>query len=234
MKSDTFIIKYDKQPQKGTFNMKETNCFFGSKMMEIEDEIVIDDKLIQYFNKLNGYQNYDNLVDEVPININLNDIKLSYHTISIIQQNQTDYLNNTRWQIDIKIREILKLYLFSKIKERRVFKSITEDDIYNKSLDTSIDDYINNNLIDRYEFNKINLYIKYENIEQDQTNNSGSKLQYNPSWNVFLKDKQYLITNLNIISDISNLNDLIINYNQIKPSTIYRFDYYYDLYFKKI
>jgi len=234
MKSDTFIIKYDKQPQKGTFNMKETKCFFGSKMMEIEDEIIINDNLIQYYNKSNGFQNYDSLADEFPVNNNLNDIKLNNHTISILQQNQTDYLNNTRWQMDIKIKEILKIYLFSKIKERRVFKSITDNDIYNKSIDNSIINYINDNLLDRYEFNKINLYVKYENIEQEQTNNSGSKLQYNPTWNVFLRDNQYLISNLNIISDITNLNDLIINYNQIKPSTLYRFDYYYDLYFKKI
>ena len=43
MKSNIFIYQFDKKPVAGTNSEKEFRNFLGSKMVEIEDTIIIDD-----------------------------------------------------------------------------------------------------------------------------------------------------------------------------------------------
>jgi len=238
MKSNLMLIKFITTPEKGTYEMKETKSFFGSKMMDIEDNLIIDDKSIQYSQRpTDGFQYYDNTVvgvNETVYVTSCNDVKRDNHIVTLLQQTETNLNNNTRWQYNIDIRSILKLYLYSKIKESRTFRAIRTSDLLNQNIDNAVYDYISDNIIDRFKLDSINFYVLYENIATSQTNVSGTKLKFNPSWDFNIRNSNNLVNDINIISDTTNLNPLIFNYNQIKPSTDYRYNYYFDLFYSKI
>ena len=212
--------------------MQETRTFFGSKMMDIENSIDIDDSSVQYSQRsTDGFQYYDNTlvgVNETVYVANLDDVKQNNHTISLLQQTTTNLNNNTNWQFSVDIKTILQTYLYVRIKESRAFKAIQTSDVLEQNIDNAVYNYIGDNILNRYKFNSINFYVLYENIESQQTNTSGAKLKFNPVWDATIRNSSNLVTNLNIISDTTNLNPLIFNYNQIKPSTDYRYNYYFD------
>ena len=106
MKDNLILKKYKNENVNGTFNLLEENTFFGSKVIEIEDDIIIDDKSIQYFqyyynvtdfndqiqvslSKNNGYQYYE--LDSYSENFFILDsVDLKYNNHSIIMAQQSD------------------------------------------------------------------------------------------------------------------------------------------------
>lgn len=252
MKSDLIIKKFKTQYQPGTQMMTETRAFFGSKMMSIEDNITIDDSSIQYrqfWNPntgltvqdlgRNGYQAFDsditNIMNETIFLTNMSDIKLKFHTIQLLQQSDTDLRNNTKWQITIDIQHILEEYLFAQIKAARTFKCITYQDVAFRNINASIYNYIESNLLSRYKLNTFNLYVQYYNILQDNSIYSTTKLQYNPLWDKTVKIPANIVSNVNIsLTSLNNLVPIVINYSQTKPSTNYKWDYYFDLSYVRV
>jgi len=254
MKNDLILKKYKKETVHGTFNLLEEETFFGSKIMEIEDEIIIDDKSIQYFQyfytptdpnditeqnltKNNGYQYYElNTLYETFYLLDVVELKYDYHTITKSQQTKVDEKNNTRWLLNVDIKSILKEYIFAKIKERRTFKSITYNEVLNNDINNSIYSYIETNLLDRFSFNYIDFYVRYIDIKNNTIWNNTTLKQFSPSYKSDIELEEYKVTNVNVEIDnfIDPLANLKINYFQTKPSTIYVFDYYFNIYFKKI
>lgn len=241
MKENLILKKYQTEPVFGTYNLTEETSFFGSKVMEVEDDIIIDNSAIQYFqfsnedDPDNGYQYYElDLFFEELFLLDLVNLKLENHTINKFHQNQIDEKYNTRWLIEINTREILTQYLFAKIKERRTFKTIDHNLLKNKNINESIFLYISKNILDRYKFDKIDFFVKYEDIK-DVSQLTVLK-KYDPIFKSELQLKEYKVENINV--EINNfidpLSNLKINYSQIKPSTEYKFDYYFNIYYKKI
>lgn len=253
MKENLVIKKFKKESVNGTFNLLEEETFFGTKVMEIEDDIIIDDKSIQYFQywldadinnqieidlaKNNGYQYHDfNDFQEQFYIMDVVNLKLNKHTISKQQQSTIDEKNNTRWSIEIDIRNILREYLFAKIKERRSFKSIPYYNFKNKDINSSIYEYIDLNLLDRFKFTYIDFYIKYTDIKNNTIYNNITLKKFDPKFNSDIEDDIYKNTNVNV--QIDNFTDPIarlqISYNQSKSSDQYKFDYYFNIHYKKI
>ena len=174
MKSDLIISKYKTEKVIGTKSSYDTKTFFGSKMIDIEDSIIIDNSHIQYSEvydtvdkKNNGFQYYidvDNL--EKQYLIYLDDLKNSNNTITLVSQPPIDFLINTQWLLIINWKTILTEYLFYKLKESRVFKSIRYTDLLTENVNYFIHKYIENNLLNRYQFTNIDLYIEYTYIQQ--------------------------------------------------------------------
>jgi len=255
MKDDLILKKYNTTPINGTYNLLEEKTFFGSKMMEVEDEISINNKTIQYYQyyidtiiytgttyldnaKNNGFQNYIfNKSIETLFVQDLVQLKLDNHSIIKYQQNDIDLKNNTRWQITINIKNILQQYLFYKIKESRTFKGLKYTNFLNQNINQSILDYINLNVVDRYKFDTIDFYVQYYKINQDSTiYNFNSLLQYEPIFDSSVELPENIITNTNVqqgdaVNQLSNIN---LIYAQIKPSTEWKFDYYFNIHYKKI
>lgn len=243
MKDDLILKKYKKEKVNGTFNLLEEETFFLSKIMDVEDNILLDEKSVQYFNYINiddkndGYQNYElNTFIEDLIIVDMVKIKKNNHTIIQKQQNNRDKIYNTRWEINLNVKNMLIEYLFAKIKERRTFKSITYDRLKNENINQSIYDYIRLNLLDRYEFDKIDFYVKYENIKNNSIFDLDTIKTYNPQFKSEINLSEYKNNSVNVKIDklIDNLMNVKINYNQSKPSTEYTFSYYFNIYFKKI
>lgn len=113
MKTTTIIQQYKKESVIGTKTSKEVKSFFGSNLIDIEDEIVISDISIQYSDTpTDHYQYYDltTLVNEQEVSTlrSLDDIKFENHTIDLYRQNYTTSYDNLQWNYVVKARNILK------------------------------------------------------------------------------------------------------------------------------
>jgi len=254
MKENLILKKFKKETVNGTFNLLEEETFFGSKVMEIEDEISIDDKGVQYFQyfynvldpndttgqtlaKNNGYQYFEiNQFQEEFFLLDVVDLKYDNHNISKTQQSDIDEKNNTKWVIQLDIKEILRQYLFAKIKERRTFKSITYSNFMNNDINESIYNYIDLNLLDRYKFNYLEFFVKYTDIKNNTIYSNSTLKQFDPIFKSDIESVENKNTSVNV--EINNYIDPLapvkINYSQTKPSTDYKFDYYFNIYFLKI
>lgn len=253
MKNDTFLFKYNTKNVNGTFSSKELKSFFGSKMIDIEDLITIDDSSIQYSDfdstynsdvnftnitaiNMNGFQfyKYDDKYETIKLNSLIN-LKADNHSISLQNQTESDLKNNTKWLLTLDCKNILREYIFFKLKENRIFKCIYYNEVYESNINNFIYEYIDSNLLNRYAFYKINLYVEYDNL-LTSTNYNESKITYNPKFDKNVKLNSNLVTNVNVqkSSNILTLNNMQIAYNQTKKSTEYSFNYYFDLFFNKI
>jgi hypothetical protein len=238
MKENLILKQFETERVNGTYELEEFKWFFGSKMLEIEDEIIIDDKTIQYSEEeKTGFQYYDSEsrgVNEMFSTPNLNSLKEENNSISLLPQNETTLKNNTKWKIKINMKNIIINYIFYKLKESRTFKGLSKDNFLNKNINLSIKNYIKLNVVDRYKYKNIDLYIKYNNIEQSQNVLSETKLQFKTNFNPLIKEKTNLIKDYTTNNESLRITTLDVLYNQIRPSDKYNFDYYFDLYFEKI
>jgi hypothetical protein len=235
MKNNLMLKRYTVEYDNGTKNMNNFKSYFGSNLIDIEDIINIDNNTIQYSDE-NDYQYYDNTnTNETNKNLNLTTLKDEYHTLSIQTQDIYNIQNNTKWNIDIDIKSILKEYLFARIKENRTFKTVNKGDTKNKDINDSIYNFITYNIINRYEFYSLNLYVKYNKLRTTNIFNTNST-QYNNIYNSNIYDDENEITSFNLIkkNQFENLSKIKIQFNQIKSSTEYNFDYYFNINFKKI
>lgn len=254
MKENLILKKFIKEPVNGTFNLLEEISFFGAKIMDIEDNISITDHSVQYFQswyqvtdpndsiqqelaKSNGYQFYElNLFEEDLFILDTVALKFDNHTITKMQQNDLDNKYNTRWEIVVDIKTILREYLFAKIKEQRTFKSLKYSNFMNNNINESIRQYINLNLLDRYKFDGVDLYINYIDIKNNSVYNNLTLKQYDPVYDSSIELPENLVANANV--QINNYIDPIstvrITYFQTMPSTNYKFEYYFNIKYQKI
>lgn len=236
------LKKYIKVYDRGTMNMKERKSFFGSKMMDIEDDIIIDNRSIQYSEVTStdnyGYQYFDVALSETEDNItnSLNDLKKKYHTISTQTQDLFNLKYNTKWVIDVDAQNILRDYLFYKIKEARSFKTIKRENTKRKDINLSIYDYVDYNIIDRYMLTSVDLYINYLDIVTDSSVVKPNIKQYDIQFDDGIYDSSYYVKDFNLIKNdnIESLGNIKIIYSQIKNSDRYRMDYYFNLVYQKI
>lgn len=243
MKSSLILKKFETDGVPGTMNMKELKTFFGGKMLSMENNININNDAISfsyvYGGKNTGYQYFDK--DNIPDDWeqeyieNLSDLKSKYTTLTLLNQSVSDLNNNTKWRFEIKVRDILRDYLFFRIRENRVFQGIEYFKFYKKGINNSVYDYINWNLMDKYKFDGLDFYVKYYNIPEQSSIRTNILLQFQPNFteDVYLSENK--VSNFNFISlDVFKFEKIIFHYYQIKPSTNYKFDYYFDLKFVKV
>jgi hypothetical protein len=245
MKDSLMLKKYKTEKVPGTYNLIEEKTFFGTKIMDIEDYIEITDKSIQYYElnvsgtsqENNGYQYYElnTFIEDVIIQDIVN-IKNENHTIKKTLQSKETEINNTHWKIKIDIKSILSQYIFGKIKETRTFKSIESSVFINRNINKSIYEYIENNILDRYELDNIELYVKYIDIKNNIIYSNLAIKQYDPLFNQSIEIEENRVRNTNLKLDLylDKLAPITVDYYQTKSSTEYKFDYYFNLYFKKI
>ena len=86
--------------------------------------------------------------------------------------------------------------------------------------------YITQNILNRYQYNSIDLFIQYNSFGQN------GSLRYNNSF-IEITDIKYLITQLQPTLDQSG-DILTLKFNQTQNSSLFNFNYYYNLYFDRI
>jgi len=221
--------EYIQTPINGTFNMVEESNFFAAKMLEIEDSIYVSNQNIIYYQRSTGEQIDLAIESSLTTQVYIaSDSMYSYQKI-YIDESQLDYQkeSNTKWIIDVNLKSILSDYLFATLKRYRTFEGIFNNMTKTNDINTSIRDYISSNVMNRYKFSKIDLYISYKDLR------SQNVLKYKNTWN------QSIISESNILKkkqvDLSfDDSNLKILFTQEKPSNLYNFDYYFNILFEKI
>ncbi len=253
----SFLTKeYSIEGIPGTFSMKEQRAFFGSKILEIEDVMRIGN------NNINWTESVDNTQGIILENINKSFdseiIKKNNHSIRVYPlQSDEQKRDFTRWELTFNIREMIRIYLFSKLKSNRIFKNIENKNTINNSIDSAINDYIIYNIYPRIGFLNIVLYVKYYKIGEIQDYSVDNipviALQYdnrfreelitpspmggesNESYNNRINTyrESLKIKNFQLTTD-PNQDTATIIYKQTQSSLSYKFDYYFDVIWQKV
>lgn len=221
--------EYQNKAVQGALNMLEESTFFGAKMLEVEDSINIENKDIIYYQTIDGEQIDFSIESSLTSYIySSSDDKFSNHTL-IIDTTQPKYQldSNTRWTLTIELNDILSNYLFSILKKYRTFEGIKNDTTIYNDVNIAILSYIQFNVLNRYKYSGIELYVNYIDL-RDQ-----SILRYNNKWTDKVINNNYRLTKLQ--SDIKyDGSSIKISFNQEKPSSDYKFEYYFNILFEKI
>ena len=221
--------EYSNTKTYGTFNMIEESNYFGSKMLEIEDNIYIENQNIIYYQRPSGEQ--INLSAETSIDspvYSASSDKEKNHSLKI-DESQTNYQkeNSTKWIMDIKINDVLSNFLFANLKRYRTFEGMKTSLTRSNDVNTTIREYINKNVSNRYKLSKIDLYIKYKDLR------SQNVLRFKNTWNstIGIDSNKFQKIQTETAFDGSNIKLL---FNQEQPSTQYSFEYYFNILFEKI
>lgn len=207
----------------GTFNMKELSTFFGSKMLKIQDSLIIDNDSILYYEEPSGEQFIKPINETLKI-ISLDNLKLNNHTSLLNTKN----LNTPILTLDINYIDIIRQYLFAVLKKNKTFLGVLNKNTINNSISSVIYDYINFNILNKYGVPNIDLYISYNSIVDNTIN-----LKYNVNYNPNIMTKSNIRNKFSLENDIIN-NKIILNYNQEQNPNLYNFDYYFNIYYNKL
>jgi hypothetical protein len=135
--------------------------------------------------------------------------------------------SNTKWILNIDLRDILSDYLFATMKRYRTFEGISNPLTKNNDVNTAIREYISNNVTNRYKLNRLDLYVSYTDLR------SQNVLRYKNTWKSTIVSDSNLLKKkqMDLAFDESSLKVL---FTQEKTSTQYNFDYYFNILFEKI
>lgn len=229
MRRSYITPEYRRKLISGTFNMLEESTFFGAKMLEIEDIINIDDQDIIYYQSFSGEQIDESIESSIDSHIyNISDDKLKNHKIEKdITQSISQLDDNTRWIITINIRKVLVNYLFALLKKHRTFEGLISDRIIYNDVDTAIYNYINLNIVNRYKFKSIDLFINYKDMRIQ------SLLRYNNIWSFGINNISYKFIKFQTETEYDD-SKVKLTFSQSESSKTHIFEYYFNISFEKI
>jgi hypothetical protein len=212
----------------GTYNMYEESNFFSAKMLEIEDNINISNEDIIYYQKLSGEQ-LDIIVEssQTSFLFSASNEKLDNHTI-ILDPTQPAYQknNNTRWILEVDLSTIFHNYIFATLKKYRTFEGIKKEMTLEGDVNSAIRKYIEYNVINRYKFQSINLFIEYKDLRDQNI------LRYKNVWKPTLTEANiFTKKQTETASDDSKVK---VFFNQEKSSQEYCFNYFFNILYQKV
>ena len=221
--------EYNNVPVYGTFNMVEESNFFAAKMLEVEDNIYISNQNIIYYQRPTGEQVDLAIESSLPTQVYSASDNMKSHQRLTLDESQLDYQkeSNTKWILDIDLRDILSDYLFAVMKRYRTFEGITNPITKTNDVNTAIREYISNNVTNRYKLSRLDLYVSYTDLR------SQNVLRYKNTWKYTIASDSNLLKKkqVDVAFDESTLKVL---FTQEKPSSQYNFDYYFNILFEKI
>ena len=213
----------------GTFNMVEESNFFGAKMLEVEDDIYISDQNIIYYQKSTGEQIDLAIESSLPTQVYSASDNMKSHQRLTLDDSQLNYQKETnpKWILNVDLRNILSDYLFAIMKRYRTFEGISNPLTRTNDVNTAIREYISNNVTNRYKISRLDLYVSYTDLRNQNV------LRYKNTWS------PSIISDFNLLKkkqmDLSfDESTLKISFTQENPSSLYNFDYYFNILFEKI
>jgi hypothetical protein len=212
----------------GTFNMVEESNFFGAKMLEVEDTVSIMNQDIIYYQKLNNEQIDLSIESSLTSYIySSSSDKFDNHTL-VIDESQSKYQldKDTKWIMDINLNQILSNYLFATLKSFRTFEGVKNEMNKYNDVNIAIRNYIKYNVLDRYKYKSIELYVDYKDMREQ------SLLRYKNNWNINTPTSSKL-TKIQTETAFDD-SSIKLTFNQEKDSSEYNFDYYFNILFEKI
>jgi hypothetical protein len=146
-----------------------------------------------------------------------------------LDPNQTQFQrdNKARYILEIKLKDILTNFLFGTLKQYRTFEGVRNNVTKSQSVDFAIREYINRNILDRYKFQKVELFIRYNDLRNQNI------LRFQNNWNNLVRIDSEKLTRLETRTEFDD-SEILINFNQEKVSSTYSFDYFFKLYWTKL
>lgn len=226
----TYISKeFETKLTYGTYNMLEETNYFGSKMLEIEDTIYLASQNLIYYEKSNGEQldlGAETSLSSTIYSSSVN--KQKNHTLKLDEtQSSFQKDNNTTWILEIDLKTLLSDFLFATLKRYRTFEGVRTFMTRSGDINSTVNEYIRNNVSNRYKFKRIDVYIQYKDLRNQNV------LRYKNNWNPQVEVEQNKFTKLqtDLTYDYSKIK---VIFNQEKTSKNFTFDYYYNILFEKI
>lgn len=213
----------------GTLNMLEESNFFGAKMLEVEDSLLISTENFVWYEMASGEQiDFDTETTLDPKILSSSDTKKGLHRL-YLDESQTQYTkdNSTNWIMDINLGEILSKYVYAKIKTRRTFEGIRSNTTIYNDVNQAIYKYIELNVLNRYKISRIDLYLSYVDLK------SQNVLRFQCNWNDNIVNTNNLTRKFQTVFDF-DFKNVRLTFKQERPSTQYKFDYFFNLFFEKI
>lgn len=214
----------------GTFNMLEQSSFFGSKMLEIADRIQINNENVIYYQQPNGEQISLNVESTLPqvVYDSVADKGVNHTLILDESQSETQKDGNARWILEIKLRNVLRNYIFANLKKFRTFEGVEGFMVVDKNVNSAIFSYIDNNILNRYKFSNVEFFYKPVDIL------TVGGLKYNNKYDVNIEIvPNTKFTKIQTETDSEGIDVKVIFY-QDKPASQFSFNYYFNLYFEKL
>lgn len=229
MKRTYISPEFDYRPVYGTYTMIDTYSFFGSVMMRVEDKIEILDQNLT-FNQLQTGEQLDEaselilpqIIYDTSTNKSLN------HTLELaVDQTEFQKENSAKWILTIEAKDILRNHFFAILKSSRTFEGLKNEHVLSGNVDQAIFEYINNNILKKYAFKELNLYLDYVDLCNDDT------LQYLNAFDQTIVQESLKLSTLeqSVSSDESIIT---LRFNQAKPAYNFSYKYYFNLYYEKL
>jgi hypothetical protein len=212
----------------GTYNMVEESSFFGSKMLFIENSINISNQSIIFYQTLNGEQLDISVESSLPsVIFNSSDDKFSNQVLSI-DTSQTTYQKNTntKWILNIDLKDALANYIYATLKQYRTFEGVTNVMTGSNNVNFAMKQYITNNVLTKYKYSNIILYVKYKDINKDV-------LRYQNTWNPNINQAGNILSRIQTQTAADGTSIKVL-FTQEEPSNQFAFDYFFDLIFDRI
>jgi hypothetical protein len=215
----------------GTLNMKEESTFFGSKMLEIEDIIELHNQGIIYYQNSNNEQTDLDIERSLsPIVYSASDDKKNNHTLVIDEAQSDPQRNNlTKYIMTINLKNILENYIFATLKQYRTFEGVKNTMCYTRDVNFSIKEYVIKNVLDRYKFDKVELYMRYVDL-RDQNVRRFVNTWYTSN---DIISSEYLNKKIQTDTEFDQ-SSISVLFNQDKSSQQYSFEYYFKLFWVKL
>ena len=129
--------------------------------------------------------------------------------------------------LEINIQDILINYIFSRIKESRAFENVKNSDTSFNNVNTAVRKYIEFNLLSRYNYKSIILYIKYNDLK------SSGFFRHQNIWDTNINQKENIHSKIEIDLN-SDKSKLICMFTQERAANSANFSYYFDVIYDRI
>lgn len=229
MKRNYISPEYIYSKVNGTFNTLEQSSFLGSKMLQIEDSLVSNNKNVIYYQNSNHEQLDLGLESLLPsIVYSCSDDKNLNHTLLPDKaQTSSQRDGHTRWILNIDLKTILSNYIFALLKQARTFEGVRTTMTYNNDVDFFIKEYTYRNVSKLYKVSKVELFLKYNNIITHQN------LKFQTTWNNTIGLDQYKMPKIETKTSF-DYSTIQVVFSQQNLSTEYNFDYFFNIYWNRI
>lgn len=220
--------EFEKREVYGTYGSHELSTFMSGKMIKVDDSIFINNEDIIWYQRDSNEQL--DLAMESTLEAYIYSPSNDKYENSKLTMESRDTKNdvrrrNTTWIFEIKIEDIVRNYIFSLLKKYRTFEGLKNSYSRYNDIDIDIYNYIDFNIIDRYAFSMINLYIQYTPIS------SNNAIKYKNTWQSEL-DKVFLVKDYQIsLNDDKTIATIIFSQPN---SDLYVFNYYYEIIYDRL
>jgi len=230
MRRNYISLEFTYKPVFGTLNMREQSTFFSSKMIEIDDILEFHNQgLIYYQNGRKEQLDFDIEKSLTPVVYSVADDKKRNHQL-IIDDSQSDSQRNnlTKYILTIDLKTLLNNFLFATLKQYRTFEGVRNNMCYTNDVSYSIKEYVTKNIVDRYKFSKLELYLKYIDLREQNVR------RFSNMWNSSddMSQDQYLVKKIETETEY-DFSSVRVRFNQEKSSQQYSFEYYFKLFWEK-